>query len=530
VGQQEEPQGQGGSLDEQLDLLEAVDRRITSEHVETRLRELRDRVGTASEPADRPARPVVPSLAGPWGRIDASGTFYVRTSSGERAIGARPGDTAKQAAAFFRRRFQRLETEISLLEERLLDEDIPPEEAQAAARRLLASVASADALGDLEQLRSRVERLELATRNVVGPLAAESHQGINFYTSLGAAERQAFLRQATERTFARGARLMSEGESGDCVMVILEGRTLITVDGSDGVRVIAERGPGQLVGERGVLRQKPRSASVVADELVRVLVMTTDDFVSFVVAYPAVLDLVEKQIYDRLSEDPEAYAQDGWPSGSLLQTVTPALGGSLRPRPLAGENCTVILTDVVGFGSRHRNDRDRRIIRRESWEMMRRSMGSLWNSCFSEDRGDGLLVVAPPHVPTMKIMEFVNRELPGRLQLHNRTYAESVNMKLRIAINVGPVTGDNLGLSGEAITRAARLLDAPALKHAMRDTGQGLGIIVSEYVYDTVVGDAPQYLGAGRYQRVAVENKEFRGSAWMQLGATSAEAPPRAVH
>ena len=46
---------------------------------------------------------------------------------------------------------------------------------------------------------------------------------------------------------------------------------------------------------------------------VTVLVMKTVDFASFIDAHPRVLDVVENQIYDRLRENPEGYAQDGWP-------------------------------------------------------------------------------------------------------------------------------------------------------------------------------------------------------------------------
>jgi hypothetical protein len=344
---------------------------------------------------------------------------------------------------------------------------------------------------------------------------------MDFYSSLTAAERKALHEVAAERTFARGARLMREGEPGNDVIVILEGRTRVTINGPDGERVLAELGPGQLVGERSALRVHVRSATVTATEMVRGLVLTTVEFARFISSYPRVLDVVENQIYDRLTDDPDGYADDGWPGMFPLHVVRPALNSSQRSKPLVGENCTVILTDVVEFGARIRSDRDRQIIRREGLEMMEQLLGPLWGECISEDRGDGLLIVAPPHVITAKIMECIHRELPGKLRRHNRTYTKSVRIRLRIAVNVGPVVSDRLGLSGDSIIRTARLVEAPVLKEAMRTSGSELGIIVSEFVYDTVLGHAPEYIDPGKYQRVEVISKEFKAPAWMQLEAAA---------
>jgi class 3 adenylate cyclase len=182
-----------------------------------------------------------------------------------------------------------------------------------------------------------------------------------------------------------------------------------------------------------------------------------------------------------------------------------------------GENCTVLFTDVVGFGAQSRNDRDRRIIRLGSLEMVRTSFGAMWESCISEDRGDGLLIVVPPDVPTTKIMERLHRELPGELGLYNRTYGEQAQIQLRIAVNVGPVVSDTLGLSGEAIIRTARLVEAPAFKDAMASTGASLGIIASTFVYETAIKHADGWMGRDGYSPVEAKVKESSTHAWITL-------------
>ncbi len=95
----------------------------------------------------------------PWGRVDADGTVYVHSSSGERVIGSWQAGSAEEALAFYRRKFSSLDTEVSLLERRLQTTDISPGQAQQAIARLQAAVADAHAIGDLEGLQARLDAL-----------------------------------------------------------------------------------------------------------------------------------------------------------------------------------------------------------------------------------------------------------------------------------------------------------------------------------------------------------------------------------
>jgi hypothetical protein len=95
----------------------------------------------------------------PWGRVDADGTVYVRTADGERVIGSWAAGSPEEALAFFRRKFASLETEVALFEQRMKTTEIAPAQAQSTVKRLLASVADANAIGDLDGLRGRLEAL-----------------------------------------------------------------------------------------------------------------------------------------------------------------------------------------------------------------------------------------------------------------------------------------------------------------------------------------------------------------------------------
>ena len=95
----------------------------------------------------------------PWGRVDEDGTVNVRTAEGEREIGSWQAGTPDEALAFFRRKFESLDTEVSLLEQRLTTTDLSPAQARSAIERLRSAVTGAHAIGDLDALRARLDAL-----------------------------------------------------------------------------------------------------------------------------------------------------------------------------------------------------------------------------------------------------------------------------------------------------------------------------------------------------------------------------------
>jgi hypothetical protein len=95
----------------------------------------------------------------PWGRVDPDGTVYVRTAEGERVIGSWQAGSPEEALAFYRRKYESLETEVTLLEQRLTATDLSPAQAQATVERLRKTVTEANAIGDLDGLCGRLDKL-----------------------------------------------------------------------------------------------------------------------------------------------------------------------------------------------------------------------------------------------------------------------------------------------------------------------------------------------------------------------------------
>lgn len=99
--------------------------------------------------------------AGPasFGRVEEDGTVYVTTDDGERVVGQVPDVSAEEALAFFVRRFEALDLEITLLEQRLASGALAPDDARHSIKTLRSSVTDANAVGDLASLAARLEAM-----------------------------------------------------------------------------------------------------------------------------------------------------------------------------------------------------------------------------------------------------------------------------------------------------------------------------------------------------------------------------------
>jgi hypothetical protein len=94
-----------------------------------------------------------------FGRVDSDGTVYVRTAEGERSVGQVPDVPAADALAFFTRRFEALDLEVSLLQTRIASGALSPDDALASVRTVRDAVTGAHAVGDLDGLLRRLDEL-----------------------------------------------------------------------------------------------------------------------------------------------------------------------------------------------------------------------------------------------------------------------------------------------------------------------------------------------------------------------------------
>ncbi|WP_406403849.1 DUF349 domain-containing protein [Streptomyces sp. NBC_00879] len=95
----------------------------------------------------------------PWGRVDETGTVYVRTADGEKVVGSWQAGTPEEALAYFERKYEGLVVEIGLLERRVKTTDLSAKDAQTAIDHLRQQVDEHHAVGDLDALRKRLDGL-----------------------------------------------------------------------------------------------------------------------------------------------------------------------------------------------------------------------------------------------------------------------------------------------------------------------------------------------------------------------------------
>ena len=418
-----------------------------------------------------------------------------------------------------------------------------------------------------------------------------------FWGSLTTIERAGFLAIARETVYPAGAVLWKEGQTADHTIVIKSGRVRVCVERDGREQIIAFRGPGDIIGERAALLLRRRSATIVAMEPLHALLLTTQQFVTYLSDHPRVVAVMEREVYERLTEQqsgamhgpqsgemgmehpyraehpygavhpygaappysaaqsygavhygpPQAYAAVYVPIPPQLPyapyatpapTAAPpmavpappmaiaASGGAAGPS-WAGQNCTVVYTDIAGFSSRARGENDRIEMRRVMYSALRESFEESrmpWDACYREDRGDGALIVVPPEMPTAAVVDPMIAVLGTRLRRHNHRSSEAVRIQLRVAVDVGPVTPDPHGVTGWTVIAAARLLDAPPLKQRLAATGADLGFIASRFVYDSVIAHNPDYLNADDYEPIDCKVKETDIEGWIHLRGAPARS------
>ncbi|GAA0236156.1 hypothetical protein GCM10009527_035810 [Actinomadura nitritigenes] len=255
-----------------------------------------------------------------------------------------------------------------------------------------------------------------------------------FWASLAPLEQAAFLAAAHDAEYPIGEVLWREGDAADHLLVIRSGAVRICVERDGCERIVAFRGPGDIIGERAALLLRRRSATVVAVDTVRALRMTTQEFAAYLTAHTRVVALVEKEVYDRLTERvfpaqeqarATATALDPYTGTSAYAAITPYDDGVLSPyaahrghggygaygeyaarapepslrvvpsyaqptqpmpvpggaqatalkepparRLWTGHMCSIMFVDVASFSAPYRTDMDRLEVRRIMYELL----------------------------------------------------------------------------------------------------------------------------------------------------------------
>jgi CRP-like cAMP-binding protein len=93
-----------------------------------------------------------------------------------------------------------------------------------------------------------------------------------------------------------GQMLFEAGEVGDSMFVVASGRVQI----KRGAELVANLGPGEVVGEMGALDLEPRSATVVAAEPSRLIRLERNDLMDLLTDYPELMRELAVMLVDRI--------------------------------------------------------------------------------------------------------------------------------------------------------------------------------------------------------------------------------------
>lgn len=133
---------------------------------------------------------------------------------------------------------------------------------------------------------------------------------------------------------------------------------------------------------------------------------------------------------------------------------------------------------------------------------------------YRQPRGDGELAVLPGDADVASVVaDWTNVLACGLRELRSDPRCHP-KLRLRVAMNHGPLTAGQFGPVGEAPIVACRLLDARPTKAALTsDPASDLVLVVSRQLFDDVVATRFRDLSAERFRpmRATIKGTTYRG-------------------
>lgn len=120
---------------------------------------------------------------------------------------------------------------------------------------------------------------------------------VPLFAGLSRRVRKVVAQHTDEVELPIGSEIVSEGALAYELFVIVDG----TAEVSEGGTTIREMGPGEVVGEIGILKTHKRTATVIATTPVKALVMYGPELTALSETMPEVLTELESLIEERLS-------------------------------------------------------------------------------------------------------------------------------------------------------------------------------------------------------------------------------------
>lgn len=138
-----------------------------------------------------------------------------------------------------------------------------------------------------------------------------------------------------------------------------------------------------------------------------------------------------------------------------------------------------------------------------------------------QSSGDGEVAVLPADVDEPALLSAFLLAADQRLRAYNGPRRPHAKVRIRIAVHQGLLFQDSRnGFAGDAVNTAARLVDSPVLKQALKAFPEAaVACIVSESIHSDVVSGGYEGIRPERFRkvRVVLADKGFEAWAWLQV-------------
>jgi len=125
---------------------------------------------------------------------------------------------------------------------------------------------------------------------------------IPIFAELSPEDLKRVAESAHEEWYPQNINIFHQGDEGNMMFVIVEGRVQVVRDMDGKVQVLAERGPGDFVGEMAIIESAPRSATLHTQTEARVLAIDDETFKGILRERPEVSFAVLRSVTRRLRE------------------------------------------------------------------------------------------------------------------------------------------------------------------------------------------------------------------------------------
>ena len=126
---------------------------------------------------------------------------------------------------------------------------------------------------------------------------------VPLFQGLSKRQLQGLAATATQRTYTAGDRIVTQGQGGIGLFVILSGSAEAIHTGADGQEIVVNTfGPNDFFGELAMLNDEPRTASVVATADTECLILTRWEFLGKLKADAEMAVLILQELTKRFQK------------------------------------------------------------------------------------------------------------------------------------------------------------------------------------------------------------------------------------